>query len=377
MNETHSTAKPESKKPFWKHPIIHMMIFAVVFIALRGWVIAGLMGGSYSVQSFVIDTFFAVMILWALQGFDFCLTTGLKRLIGEKNKVRRVTCKLVRLTFVIVICGTFLLATAQLHPPKIGCAQTPIKFGMQFSEHTLTADDGIKISAWSIPVADSELAKQRPAMVVTHGLGANKQNFLHVSAMLHDLDYNVVAFDFRAHGDSEGRTCTLGVKESLDVKAAYDFAIKQFPNRPVYIWSTSMGGAATLRAAAEYQIFDKIVVDATFTSVRNVAMETKFCYIGPLANSAWMLSRGWYWLYVRDDIDAYGPEKDIANITAPIFLIHGTADPIIPFDNSERLQQQAKPDTQLWMVEDAGHCGSLQHPDYALRLSSFYESNPE
>ncbi|MDB4614658.1 alpha/beta fold hydrolase [bacterium] len=366
--ESENTA---TKKPFYRQPIIPLACSVVVLVALRGWFVARMLGGRYAVESLLFDAVAALFMICVLHLLGNLLTASLTRMVGDKSWAQKAVVKAVRLVALVLVAGTFLLATIQMHPPKIGCTRTPADLGMAFTEHAIQTDDGLTLSAWAIEAYDTT----RPVVVVTHGLGANKQNFLSVTEVVHGLGYNIVTFDFRGHGDSAGHTCSFGVKEGLDVKAAYDFAAERFPNRPIYGWSTSMGGAAALRAEAEHDIFDKLVVDATYSSVKNLAMETKFSYLGPLGSSAWHISRLWFGLYVGEDIADFGPEVDIAKIDTPVFLIHGTADSIIPCSESERLRNAAAPGTQLWLVEGAGHSGSINDALYPDRIREFWDSD--
>ena len=330
---------------------------------------AHLLNGRYLLSSFCLDAVAALLILIVLQTLDRLVIGGLKWLVGDQTWVRKATAKILRSVFVALFPGTFLLATVQMHPPKIGCARNPADIGISITEHTLKTDDGLSLSAWILPAIESD----RPVVVMTHGLGANKQDFLVVSRMINAMNYNVVTFDFRAHGDSEGHTCSLGVTEAYDIKAAHDLAVAEFPGKPVYAWSTSLRAAATLRAAAEFQIFEKIVVDATFSSVKHLAWETKFRYLGPLAPAAWNLSRLWYFVYVGQDIENIGPEYDISNLqNIPVFLIHGSNDPIIPFAESKRLHAAAVVGTELWIVEGAGHSASFLNIDYSQKVDEFF-----
>ena len=91
--------------------------------------------------------------------------------------------------------------------------------GLPYSD-VLLDSEGLRLSAWYVLASKPG----RPVVVLCHGLGANKQNFLPVAQTLHELDFNVVTFDFRGHGDSEGRTTTFGIKESRDVVAAFGWA---------------------------------------------------------------------------------------------------------------------------------------------------------
>ncbi len=352
----------------WLKTILFLVCVATLVVALRGFLLANMMNGAYHFSSLLFDSAAAFILIGLLQLSD--VTAGLRKSIGNRTKSKRIASKMIRFAVIIPVAGTFLLSTVQLHPPKIRCTQTPADKGLEYSEHRIKTNDGLELAVWKIPASYDD----RPVVVLAHGLGANKQNFLPIARMLQRIGYNVVAFDFRAHGDSDGLTCSLGVLEAADVKAAFDFAAREYPARPIFAWSTSMGGAATLRAANRYRIFDKIVVDATFTNVRNVAMETKFGYLGPLGRPAWQLCRCWYALWTGRDIDNYGPINDIGHINhCPILLIHGTADRMIPYSESEKLQRE-QPNAQLWLVPSAGHGGAIQDGRYPRQLYDFYES---
>ena len=340
-----------------------------MLVAGRGIAMAYMLRGQYQLTTFIFELCAALLILLLLQSADWLLTKLIRRIFGDGSRLRRFAGSGLRLLVVGLFFGTFLLATVQMHPPKVACRLTPSNEGMDFSTHRVTTDDGVEISAWVIPSGQPN----RATIVVAHGLGANKQNFCHIGKLHHELGLNVVMFDFRAHGDSQGHTCTLGIREANDVKAGYDLAVSQFPNQPVYAWSTSMGGAATLRAAAEFDIFDGLVVDATYSSVKSIAMNTKFCYLGPLDSAAWNLSRLWFGAYTGLDIESFGPERDITRIEKPILLIHGTIDSILPMNESRQLHAAANGNTDLWIVDGAGHCGAYLHPEYADRVLAFVQ----
>lgn len=85
--------------------------------------------------------------------------------------------------------------------------------------------------------------------------------------MLAREEYGVLAWDARAHGESDGEISTLGYKEVLDVKAALDFALAQPEIKHVGAWGGSIGGATMIRAAAEFPQIEALVVDSSFSSV--------------------------------------------------------------------------------------------------------------
>ena len=90
--------------------------------------------------------------------------------------------------------------------------------------------------------------------------------------------FNVLLFDFRAHGQSGGKYRTLGCHEYKDVIAAAQFlnektkTNKNLPNNlPLIIWGFSMGGSAALKSL-EYEpnIADAFIVDSGFGDLRTV-----------------------------------------------------------------------------------------------------------
>ena len=66
------------------------------------------------------------------------------------------------------------------------------------------------------------------------------------------------------------------------------------------------------------------------------------------------------------------PVDNLRRLTGcPVLLIHGTVDPVIPFSEFERLREAAPTGTRFWIVEGAGHIGSLGHRDYPAHLEAF------
>ena len=88
--------------------------------------------------------------------------------------------------------------------------------------------------AWyrSIPDAKGTVA-------LFHGHGGNKSDILPEAFAFMRMGYNIFLLDFRAHGNSEGHTCTIGFNESEDVKLAYDF-IRAKGEKNLVLWGVSL-----------------------------------------------------------------------------------------------------------------------------------------
>lgn len=110
--------------------------------------------------------------------------------------------------------------------------------------HTLLTDDGLRLHArrWTAEPA-------RAVVVLVHGLAASSGHpaVVRQAEALREQGFDVVSYDGRGHGRSEGQS-TLGDLESLDVAAAVNWAKEG--GLPVVLVGASMGGVATLRYAA-------------------------------------------------------------------------------------------------------------------------------
>ena len=90
----------------------------------------------------------------------------------------------------------------------------------------------------------------RGTVVLFHGLNNSKSMSIQESNEFRFMGYNVLLVDFRAHGNSEGNTTTIGWQESEDVKLAYDWLVQKDENK-IFLWGFSMGSVAVLKAVSE------------------------------------------------------------------------------------------------------------------------------
>ena len=147
------------------------------------------------------------------------------------------------LSFFFIILTTFIfwghnLAMDYVHPRRLAppSGEKLTAHGIEYEEIEILSQDGLKLSGWYTP------PKNGAVILVAHGhAGARPLDFYLLFA---EHGYGVLALDFRAHGDSEGDTTTLGYLESRDVEAALDFALKQPDVEHIGAWGGSMGGAS-------------------------------------------------------------------------------------------------------------------------------------
>ena len=123
------------------------------------------------------------------------------------------------------------------------------------------AGDSIRISGWFFPEPGAEPA---PAILLCHGIWTGRRECLPLALRFWAAGYNVLCFDFRAHGLSGGRFTSVGHHETNDVLGAVEY-LKQRPEvdpKRIGVVGFSMGAAAAIQAAARTTDIAALVADS-------------------------------------------------------------------------------------------------------------------
>jgi len=170
---------------------------------------------------------------------------------------------LVVFVFVPVLLGSLI------HRIKIGNPPVPEGYShMSIEDVAFVTEDGLTLSGWFVPEPNSDTT-----VLICHGLGANKRNFIDFVTLFHGRGYNSLIFDFRGHGDSDGHTVSFGLFETADVRAAVDWLKAHRPLRAKHVFGlgSSMGAMALLRTAADDERIEALVLDSCFVSAQTFA----------------------------------------------------------------------------------------------------------
>ena len=136
---------------------------------------------------------------------------------------------------VLAVCSA--PAKGEWPPRIIPPGKTLKKFNIPYQSIDLITEDGIRLSAWYTPPRNGAV------ILLAHGYGDNRPEWVH--ELLAKKGYGVLAWDARAHGESDGEISTIGYLEVLDVKAALKYVLAQLDVKHVGAWGGSMGGAGS------------------------------------------------------------------------------------------------------------------------------------
>lgn len=232
-----------------------------------------------------------------------------------------------------------------------------------FAEVTLTTQDGLELAAWYTPPQNGAV------ILIAHGYNDNRPESMY--AMFVENGYGALAWDFRAHGGSEGDTSTLGYYERMDVEAALDYALAQEGVEHVGAWGGSMGAATLILSTAENPKIEALVADSAYPSLEDVLrLNMPVRLFQPF-----VLFWGEY--YSGAEIDDVNPELAIARISPrPVFVIDGWEGGAIEMNAPYRLYEAANEPKEIWTEEGVPHLGTYAHNPqrYENRVIKFFDN---
>ena len=255
--------------------------------------------------------------------------------------IRRATLLLVLLSLVILTLPMFrsFLTNALLFHPTAGQDATPSDIGLSYEEHWFTSEDGTRTQGWWIPQQTQDAERLNITVLLFHGNAGTISHRLEFHRQLHRLGVSLMAVEYRGYGDSEGRPTEDGL--AMDARAAYS-ATRELANARgdrLIVHGRSLGGAVAIRLAAERPV-DGLIAESTFTSLKEMAGRTGIPFAKHLV------------AYEFPSIDR------IRDVRAPVFLIHGDADELIPISMGQRLHQavnHGEPAPEWFAVPNGTH----------------------
>jgi fermentation-respiration switch protein FrsA (DUF1100 family) len=276
----------------------------------------------------------------------------------------------------IVLALSFILVYTNTHPPRYPLHIPPSEYRVPYEEVSFTSVDGTLLRGWFI--RPERISTPLPAVVLCHGLGANKSDFTGLGAALFRRGYAVLLFDFRAHGESGGSRTSLGLYEQDDVRAAvrYLAARPEVEPQRIALYGFSLGGSAAILAAAGNPAVRAVVADSAFTSLRDQARTAITGFYHLPAFPVLPLALWSYGLSFQASADAVSPVSAIVGIApVPVLIIAGEGDALIPAENGRKLYAAAKEPKELWIIEHADHGGTLAAAgdDYERRVIGFFD----
>jgi uncharacterized protein len=206
----------------------------------------------------------------------------------------------------------------------------------QAEEVELTASDGEKLVAWHVPPR-----AEKPVVLYFQGNAGALDLRVGRFAWLIADGIGLVALNYRGYGGSSGRPSEEGLIR--DAVAAYGFAAARYPQRRLVPWGESLGTAVATALASTHEV-GGLILDAPFTSIADVGAAAY-----PFVPVRWL---------IRDPFHAH---ERIGQVRAPILVLHGERDRVVPIGLGERLFALAPEPKRMVRFPEGGHVNLDDH----------------
>ncbi len=198
---------------------------------------------------------------------------------------------------------------------------------------TATSFDNLTLSARYYHIADDA-----PLDICFHGYRSSYlTDFSGGSELSAQMGHNILLVDQRAHGKSQGRTISFGIKERMDVLTWVDWAINRFgETQKIMLYGISMGGATVLMASnlPLPENVKGIVADCPYSSAKDI-----ICSVARKTGYPPKLT----WPFVKLGAKIFGSfdpceitaAKAVEDTKVPVLIIHGDGDTFVPCSMSD------------------------------------------
>jgi len=234
-----------------------------------------------------------------------------------------------------VLTTLYLAQRKHTYFPNVGKV-APAAVGLPQAERLhLRNGDGESLLAWFIaPRQDA------PLIVYFHGNGGGVGDIAGRLRAFADSGFGVLALKYRGYGGSTGTPSEAGLR--LDGEAAYREAITRVARQRIVLLGESLGSGVAVGVAATHEI-GALVLNSPYSSVTDVAAARY-----PIFPVRWLLK------------DRFESDRLIGDVHAPLLIVHGTADPVVPYRFGRKLFDLANAPKTFLTVEGAGHLAMAQ-----------------
>ncbi len=245
----------------------------------------------------------------------------------------------------VVYFGTQIVQQRLLYFPDTR-RTTPQDAGLDgVSERTLISADGSDVLTWW-----GAAREDHPTLIYFHGNAGSFPNRAERIRKYMARGYNIVMMTYRGYGGSGGSPSERA--NVMDALAVYD-AVRTsgVPEDRIILYGESLGTGIAIQVAAQRPVAG-LILDAPYTSIVDLA---GLHY--PFLPARWLMS------------DRYESSTYASQVSAPVLIVHGEADRIIPVEMARRLAAAFPGPCEVATFPEAGHSDHFLHGSYDVIFS--------
>lgn len=260
--------------------------------------------------------------------------------------------------------GVWIVGAALTHPARAVIGAPPADFPAR--DVLIRSSSGALVHGWFAQ------GSGRGAVLLLHGVRANRLSMLDRARFLRDAGYSVMLIDFQASGESSGNAITFGYLESRDAVAALAELRRLAPDERVGIVGTSMGGAAALLADPPLDA-DAMVLEQVYPTLSQALNDRMELHAGVMGRWLAPLLAATVKPRLGVSMEQMRPIDRISQIRVPKLLIVGDADRHMRIAESIAMYRAAAEPKALWVIHGAAHVDLCRYggKEYQARLLAF------
>jgi uncharacterized protein len=237
----------------------------------------------------------------------------------------------VAIVYVGGLAALFFAQRSFIFPIPQTVRTTPDAAGFpEAEEHFLTTADGEKVIVWHVPA--------KPGHAVVIYFPGNGDYLAGCVSRFRDITSDgtgLVALSYRGYAGSSGQPSEQGLLQ--DAAATYAFTAARYKADRIAVWGFSLGTGVAVALAADHPV-GKLILEAPYTSIVDVAAS-----LYPIVPVRWLMR------------DRFHSDERIARVSAPLLIMHGAQDPVIPITMGEGLLALAHEPKQFVRFAEGGH----------------------
>ena len=206
--------------------------------------------------------------------------------------------------------------------PSSALITTPDRAGLDYMDVSIPVTLNENLNAWYFPA--NVPGDSTPTVLFCHENAGNISYSLETVRLFLELGANVLVFDYRGYGRSDGRPSEQNVYEDAQAAWRWLVAVRQTAPGNIFIFGRSLGGAVAIDLATRVNCAG-VILESTFTSALD--MGRKLYPFVPIR------------LVSRFSFDSL---SKISRVSCPVMVAHSRADEMIPYAMGKALYEAAR-----------------------------------
>jgi fermentation-respiration switch protein FrsA (DUF1100 family) len=242
--------------------------------------------------------------------------------------------------YAVIVAGAVVIQRKLMYFPARDRV-SPLAAGLSHVvEREIATADGHRVLAWW-----GKAAPGQPTLLYFHGNAGSLATRAERIRKYMEFGRGVFMMTYRGYGGSSGVPSERA--NVADALAAYDELVGLgVAPRDIVVYGESLGSGVAVQVAAQRPV-GGVILDAPYTSVVDLA-----AMIYPFLPVRWLL------------VDRYETTKHLAKVDAPLLVVHGARDTVIPAQMGRAVHAQAREPKELVLLANAGHSDHYLHGSF-------------